>query len=505
MHDYVMMWNSIALELNRRDHTGKMNAKNNKGPTLSSRALAIFHLAMHDAFFGRQNVQSVFSGIDGLKTPTMTYLPAALIASLTPPAGGASTEGAAVSGAASTVLLELYPDFKSIVYEALNGFDFNPAMSGSPAFEFGVKVAKAILADRENDGARELGAVPEMERFWRHREDPSDPGQGLLGAVYGTTKLFSASDIPTIADHPVPRSTAYDAAHDLVRDKGVKIGGSRTPYETLLGYYWAYDGASQIGTPPRQYNQVVRQIIAQNVNGPARPAASARLLTLVNVAMADAGIAAWYHKYVYQLWRPILGIREYDNSFWQGKGYEANSFGLHKRCDPWWTPLGSPRTNEPGRRSFTPPFPAYPSGHATFGAAAFEITRRFFGVASNAPDNLAFNLVSDELDGRAVAEDGSFRELHRRHYPSLLQAMFDNAVSRLFLGVHWRFDGLGDNVGDAAGILTDASHVGGVPLGRKLANDIYDSGLAKSAAPRKPGITPKKLPGVNLPPGTPNA
>jgi len=44
-----------------------------------------------------------------------------------------------------------------------------------------------------------------------------------------------------------------------------------------------------------------------------------------------------------------------------------------------------------------------------------------------------------------------------------------------------------------------------VPLGRKLANEIYDNGLAKSAAPRKTGITPKKLPGVNLPPGTPNA
>jgi len=112
MHDYVMMWNSIALKLNRRDHTGKMNAKNNKGPTLSSRALAIVHLAMHDAFFGRQNVQSVFSGIDGLKTPTKTYLPNALISSLGPPAGDASTEGAAVSGAASTALLDLYPDFR---------------------------------------------------------------------------------------------------------------------------------------------------------------------------------------------------------------------------------------------------------------------------------------------------------------------------------------------------------------------------------------------------------
>jgi hypothetical protein len=26
MHDYVMLWNAVALELNRRDHTGKMNA-----------------------------------------------------------------------------------------------------------------------------------------------------------------------------------------------------------------------------------------------------------------------------------------------------------------------------------------------------------------------------------------------------------------------------------------------------------------------------------------------
>ena len=51
MRDYVMLWNAVALEMNRRDHTGRMNAKNNRGPTASSRALAIIHLAMHDAFF----------------------------------------------------------------------------------------------------------------------------------------------------------------------------------------------------------------------------------------------------------------------------------------------------------------------------------------------------------------------------------------------------------------------------------------------------------------------
>jgi vanadium chloroperoxidase len=49
-------------------------------------------------------------------------------------------------------------------------------------------------------------------------------------------------------------------------------------------------------------------------------------------------------------------------------------------CQPDWLPLGAPLTNATGK-NFTPHFPAYPSGHATFGAAAFHITRRFYGVA----------------------------------------------------------------------------------------------------------------------------
>ena len=59
-------------------------------------------------------------------------------------------------------------------------------------------------------------------------------------------------------------------------------------------------------------------IIGRNVNGADRAAASARLFALINVAMADAGISAWYHKYTFQFWRPVLGIREYDDSFWNG-------------------------------------------------------------------------------------------------------------------------------------------------------------------------------------------
>jgi membrane-associated phospholipid phosphatase len=80
----------------------------------------------------------------------------------------------------------------------------------------------------------------------------------------------------------------------------------------------------------------------------------ARLFALVNVAMADAGIAAWESKFFYQYWRPVTAIRaQYDAKFW---------------------PLGAPGTNMQGP-NFTPPFPAYPSGHATFGGALFQILR----------------------------------------------------------------------------------------------------------------------------------
>ena len=493
MHDYVMIWNAVALELNRRDHTGKMNAKNQKGPTRSSRALAMVHIAMHDSYFGIPGTAPVGSGIVGLQNPIGTFLNLAGISTT----GLAPTHvGAAVSSAASEVLFFLYPEFHQIIDDALRGFDF--PMS-DPGWMFGSAVAKRVIQDRLTDGADEGGGVPEINRYWRHREDPTDLGQGFLGQRWGSVRLFSATTIPALAHHPVPRAAAYNRAHDQVRAKGSRVlesgtpgagFGPRTPLQTLIGIYWAYDGASQIGTPPRQYNQIAREIIARNVNGADRQAASARLLALVNVAMADAGIAAWFYKYTYQLWRPILGIREYDDSFWQTGN--AVSYALHQRCDPWWVPLGAPRTNEPGRRSFTPPFPAYPSGHATFGAAAFECIRLFFGVNGNANDNLSFDLVSDELDGRAIAEDGSYRERHRRHHDSLLRAMFDNSVSRVYLGVHWRFDGLGENVKTHTDILSDTSNIGGVPLGRTLAQDIFANGMKRSTAARAT-ITPIEL------------
>jgi hypothetical protein len=51
--DPILYWNGVALEANRISHTNGQGEQT--GPTLSSRALAIVHLAMHDAYAGFVN------------------------------------------------------------------------------------------------------------------------------------------------------------------------------------------------------------------------------------------------------------------------------------------------------------------------------------------------------------------------------------------------------------------------------------------------------------------
>jgi vanadium chloroperoxidase len=252
---------------------------------------------------------------------------------------------------------------------------------------------------------------------------------------------------------------------------------------TLIGLYWAYDGAKGIGAPPRLYNQIVRQIAEQRCNSPAQ---NARLFALVNAAMGDAGILAWRDKYRHDLWRPVLGVPEHDSSMGP-TGRAANN--INDQCDPFWLPLGAPRTNTT-QKSFTPPFPAYLSGHAIFGAAAFQMVRRHYKCADPAgPDDIAFELVSDELDGVSTGMNGTVRTRHLRKFDSLWQAIFENGASRVYLGVHWIFDAFpAAEIKDKDGAFKDSKDIrykamiGGVKLGLTIADDIYDSGMVCNKA-----------------------
>ena len=475
MQDPILFWNEVALDANREDHTGSMIGESQAGPTRSSRAICLVHLAMHDAYFA-------VNGVLTIPTPTT---PKALYLASPPVFGGVNgpvTRSAAVSGAAATMLATLYSvqrpfvEAKAAEICASNGTD-------DSAFEFGRRIATAILALRGDDDK----VTPKDEDHasspgkFRHRKDPYDATQPYLGVAFGKLKTFAVSAWQPLAAPPT--GPAYDLDLKEVAKKGGAPGANgtnRTGDETMIGYFWAYDGPMKIGTPPRLYNQILREVAKSLGNTEVQ---NARLFALVNCAMGDSGVHAWHYKYCYDLWRPVVGVREADQA--TGPAAVADP-AINAPCDPYWRPLGAPRSNEL-RPHFTPPFPAYPSGHATFGAAAFEAMRLFYRdqhaltFTDTQDDAIGFQFVSDEQDGRTRDGDGSVRTRHWRKFSSLATAMYENSVSRIFLGVHWRFDGTtGTSVKK---MLQALDNIGGVPLGRAIAQNIFTTGMRQQGVP----------------------
>lgn len=184
--------------------------------------------------------------------------------------------------------------------------------------------------------------------------------------------------------------------------------------------------------------------------------------------MADAGILAWENKYNYDLWRPVVGIREHDTCFGPEPSSAANN--LSASCDPSWAatrrtgdelaggtptmasehwPCNGGTTTQ--MKNFTPNFPAYPSGHASFGAAAFHTVELFYAKLGKSSADVVKDLrfVSDELNGRQRDNKGTVRPRHERKFSDLHDMLIENGLSRIYLGVHWSFDAF-DTTGPVA-------------------------------------------------------
>jgi membrane-associated phospholipid phosphatase len=324
------------------------------------------------------------------------------------------------------------------------------------AIALGRLAATMTLGMRADDGASHPEPIVGVDylasdRPGEWRPDPISRVPVALGAHWGAVRPFvlRSPDQFRVPPPPALDSAEYAAAFDevtLLGGDGVRTATGRTADETVAGIYWAYDGMPSLCAPPRLYNQIaVRIADDRGVDG----VELARLLALVNVALADAGTAVWESKYHFRFWRPVTAIREADAGSARSGIGDGNAF---TRGDPTFTPLGAPASNSSGP-NFTPPFPSYPSGHAGFGGALFQVLRRFFGT-----DQIAFTFVSDEMDGRTRGPDGELRPLVSRRFLSLSQAEEENGQSRIYLGIHWSFD-----------------KTAGIRQGRQVGDAVFDS------------------------------
>ena len=457
--DPVRRWNEIALDASGLDHTpvapGEPRVFGEQiGPGRASRAMAIVHIAMFDA------INAIVGGYRGYTDVAAPPGPASL--------------GAAIAEAAHDTLVALYPSqqaaLDALLTEDLERIaDANARRNG---IDLGRRAAAAILARRSADGSEHAEPRVGVEFLtadepgsWR--QDPVSEIPLALGAYWGKVAPFvlGSADELRVPPPPALGGGEYAAAYQEVTrlgGDGVATPTERTADQTHAALYWAYDGTPSLCAPPRLYNQIAVRIAGQMRSDLVEVA---RLLALVNVAMADAGIAVWESKYHYSFWRPVTGIREADD----GTGPTGAGDGNPATAgDPTFVPLGAPASNLTGP-SFTPPFPAYPSGHAANGGAVRQKLRHV-----DPTHDITLSFVSDEFNGVTRDRDGTLRPLAPRSFASLSEAEEENGQSRVYLGIHWSFD-----------------KTAGIAQGRRVADAVFRTVFTPLRPPRRPDAGPR--------------
>lgn len=414
LSDRILMWHEISLDTNALDYVpppGPATPYHQQfGPHRSSRAMAVVQLA-------------VFEAVNAAHPKFLSYT------GFAPPPQPDWSGDAAVAQAAHDALVHLYPP-QADRLNALLLSDLG-AIGGShqrlaAGRTVGAAAFASVLAKLGNDNTdlSEPSIPQDYQPSHAVGEWDVDPISQLavaLGANWPKVIPFTFTNAAAFrAPPPPPVGSAvymaeFAATKSLGGDPLKGMSTLRTSDQTFIGKFWSYDGTPGLCAPPRLYNQMARQLILGC--GLTGPADLARFLALINVGMADAGVSAWEAKYFYKFWRPVTAIRQ-----------AAAPAG-----DPNWWPLGAQATNTAGP-NITPPFPAYPSGHATFGGALFAMLRSYM------PDATPFTFVSDEFNGHNKDVYGAVRPRTPAHFKSLADAEYSNAQSRIYIGVHWQAD-----------------------------------------------------------------
>jgi len=256
----------------------------------------------------------------------------------------------------------------------------------------------------------ESGIGPRIDPFIR----PLLPSWGMVDPIgVQDIKKFRAERFPD------PRSNVFWDDVKLIQELGGTKSQNRTDDEAHIAFFWE-DGPR--GATPGGHFIIIG---AQLLQGRVDTYDMSRAMALMGMASGDAGISAWDSKYTYDIVRPETVIRRRAYTI---PGYKESGMDM----DASWSSL-----------ILTPPFPAYTSGHSTFGAAGARMIQHLMGT-----DRVKFKLRPVDLAWWPDQLIGT-----ERHYTSVWETAVENGLSRIWGGVHWTFDH--DQAMSAGGRIAD--------------------------------------------------
>lgn len=426
-------------------------------PTIGSRALAMVHTAMYDAWTNYNDGGCEVSTTTGSRFKQSDAECTSI------------NRETAYSHAAYTVLQELFwlqlpPEKKNMFRDFMCDCGFDPDdknLEPDNASGLGNLSAKLIIECRTGDASNQYATLEEgsysdfsnycpvnppvpqplkYEDHWQPQLVNHKP-QVFLTAHWGLVKPFALS-WPGQFRPPSPAS-CDDRAYKKQADMVLEYSAGLTDEQKIIAELWAgmhedkfedtpKDGnPGQTGTPPEQCCRQARYL--SKVYG-YKNAFDIKMFFALSNALLDAGIAAWDCKEYYDYVRPISAIRE----LYRGKTIEA-----------WGGPCEGTKEIE-GENWIpyipTPPFAEYVSGHSTFSAAAEEVLSSFC-------DSGAYGeCVTVEKGKSKIEPDCTPSEDITLDWNKLKDAADEAGISRLYGGIHFQ-DGdlegrkLGNKVG----------------------------------------------------------
>uniref|UniRef100_Q01ZW3 Uncharacterized protein n=1 Tax=Solibacter usitatus (strain Ellin6076) TaxID=234267 RepID=Q01ZW3_SOLUE len=440
----VAQWNQALLQ-------GVRDSK--LGPPMVSRALAIAHTCMYDAWAAYDNkaVGTVLG--DTLRRPANERRTA--------------NAEAAVSYAAYRCAVNVFPGDRASVFDPLMtqlGFDpGNASMDVSTPAGVGNVAAAAVIASRANDGANQSGSltsgVPYADytgfqavnapsavpvnpatvtnvNFWQPLQYTDVTGafvtQGFLGAFWNRVRPFAMTSGDQFRAAARFGPALSNSAAFVAQAKAlVEMSANLTDEQKMIAEYWADGPRSE--TPPGHWSLFGEFVSARDRNSLDD---DVRMFFALSNAIFDAGIAAWDAKAAFDSVRPVTAIpflfAGQQIQCWGGPGR-----GTVTTDGRNWIPYQA--STFP-----TPPFPEFISGHSAFSAAGAEILERFTHKDK-------FGLSVSFAPGTSKYEPGfSPSKSVTLSWATFSEAADEAGISRRYGGIHFE---AGDLAGRAIGRL----------------------------------------------------